>query len=134
MAIISELVINMSANMATLQKDFAKAARMAQEFADGVKTALSVVGVGLSIGGLESLVKQTADFGEEISRAAQKAAMSVEQISALKFAAETTGTQFDTLQRSLVMFEKNVAGLGNTNTKAAEAIQALGIKTKDAEG
>lgn len=131
---LAELVIKMSADTASLRTDFDKAGKMAEKAADVIKSAFAGIGAALSAEGLGEIVKSVSDFGEEISRAAQKTGMAAEQISGLKFAAESTGTEFDVLVRGLAIFDRNVSGLANTNSQAAKAIAALGISTKDAAG
>lgn len=131
---LAELIIEMAANTAHLHSDLEKAGQKVQQFADGVKNALAGLGVGLSIAGLAEAVKEVSEYGEEISRAAAKTGMTTEQISGLRFAAKATGTEFQSLQQGIVMFDKNVAGLSNTNSRAAKALEALGISTKQADG
>jgi hypothetical protein len=131
---LAELVVEMSTNTARLRKDFDQALGMANNFASAVKTALAGIGVGISIAGIAGAIKEVADYGAEIGRAAARTGMTTAQISGLKFAAETAGVSFETLQRSLSIFDRNVAGLSNTTSKAGVALATLGIQTKDAHG
>lgn len=128
---LAELVVNLSANTASLSRDFNKAHRMAQDCARSIKSALSTIGVGLSITGLVYAVKQAADYGDEIQRAGQKTAMSAREISGLGFAAKQVDIEFDSLQKGLIFFEKNLAGMGGQSDKFQRALKALGLSADE---
>ena len=56
-------------------------------------------------------MKQAADFGAEIAHAAEKTAMSAQEISALKFAAEGAGVGFDArVMKNIVPWLKRAFG------------------------
>ena len=131
---LAELVIKMSADTASLRTDFDKAGKYAKDAAEVIRSAFAGIGAGLTVEGIGETIKSFAEFGETIARAAQKTGMAAEQISGLKFAAESTGTDFDVLTRGLAIFDRNVSGLANTNSQAAKAITALGVSTHDAAG
>ena len=75
-----------------------------------------------------------AHFGEEMVRASQRTGMTVEQLSALKFAAEQTGTTFEGVQKSLGLFSRNVADLSGKANPATKELERMGIATRDAHG
>jgi hypothetical protein len=75
-----------------------------------------------------------AHFGEEMVRASQRTGMTVEQLSALKFAAEQSGTTFEGVQKSLGLFSRNVADLSGKANPATKELERMGIATRDAHG
>jgi hypothetical protein len=75
-----------------------------------------------------------AHFGEEMVHASQRTGLTVEQLSALKFAAEQSGTTFEGVQKSLGLFSRNVADLSGKANPATKELERMGIATRDAHG
>lgn len=89
----------------------------------------------LSAAGLVGLVKGAIDAGDAMNDLSQRTGVSVEALAKFKKAASTSGTDIDSVAKSLGrlskgMFEAATTGKG----KAADALNALGISAKDAAG
>ena len=82
---------------------------------------------------LFAIAKKTAYYGEEMLAASQRTGMAVEQISALKFAAEQSETSFEALTRGIQFAARNLSGLSEKASPAEKAMKALGIETRDAD-
>lgn len=135
---LAELVIKLSADSAVLRADFDKARKHAESFTSSLTSAFSrlggVIAGVFSAGALAAMVKQAAQFGEEISLAAQRTGMATEQISALRFAAGQSNIEFSNLQNSLARLSKNIAGFGKDSDAAHRALKALGVSARDSSG
>jgi lambda family phage tail tape measure protein len=89
----------------------------------------------MSAAGLVGLVKGAIDAGDAMNDLSQRTGVSVEALAKFKKAASTSGTDIDSVAKSLGrlskgMFEAATTGKG----KAADALNALGISAKDAAG
>jgi hypothetical protein len=133
-----KLTIELAANVARLQKDFEQARSSVQHFVGGVQRALSGLVPILSAGGLayglKKLVSETAEYGDAAIKASQKTGVAVEQISALRFAAEQSGLGFDGLQTALERFGRNISGVSSKGSEAGKALAGIGVSARDAGG
>lgn len=100
---------------------------------DAVRSSLGSVngllagfGVGLSAVGLASLVKDTADFNDEIGDLAQQLGTTTERLSALKFAADIEGV-FGELQVAMQRVAKASEEAADGSKSAQEAFAKLKI-------
>lgn len=94
------------------------AADIAESFARiGVEAAQS----------LPRLIKSSIDVADAMSKAAQKAQISVEAFSALNHAAELADVSTESLTASLGRFSRNVAESLSGNKKIADAFQQVGV-------
>lgn len=89
-------------------------------------TATIAVGAGLF-----ALAKKASDFGSEIFDASQKVAFSAEALSALKVAAEESGTDLGAVTKGIVKFERAMVDAEAGNKKLASAFKQLGIDTTE---
>lgn len=106
-----------------------------QEFGSMSEKVFSRLKDVLSVGAIVGALKSTADAGAEFVKMSREVGMSVEQISALKFAAEQSETGIDTIVRGLGIFSKHLTEIASGSGKEAkEVIDQLGVSLKDAGG
>ena len=156
MSKVGSLEIDIAANVARLQEDFAAAKKEVKNSTHGIAQSVkemqeaieeSMAGVSKAmkalteIGELAGLTEfgakiaemagRSAEFAESIEMASQKTGVGAEELQGLKFAAQESGMAFDGLQTGLVKLSKSMIDAEQGNKKTAEAFQAVGISAKD---
>lgn len=89
-------------------------------------TAMAVTGAGM-LGSLVAATKASANYAEEIMTTSQQTGIAAEAWSRLKFAAEQSNVQVDTLRAGLFR-------MGKAAASNSEAFAALGISVRDSSG
>lgn len=91
-----------------------------------MRTGIAALIGSAAVGGIAALVKGVADLGDKFLELSQRTGLSVETISRLKFVADQSNTDIDTLSQSLVKFQVNLGEFARTGKgEAAEALQLL---------
>lgn len=90
---------------------------------------------GLVLGGkaLFDLTKLAADTGSEIYNLSTKVNFSAETLSALKIAAETSGSSLQSISASLGIFDKNIQLANESDTKLAKQFRDFNIDISNNE-
>jgi hypothetical protein len=103
----------------------------------GIATGV-VVGVGaIAAAGaaatkaLFDLAKSAAEYGSEIYDASQKTGLSAETLSAMKFAADQSGTSLETITGSAAKFARTIDEAANGSDKAQAKLNRLGVTSHD---
>lgn len=135
---VGNLVVEMSANVARLQRDFEKAKRQANTLASQFKTVFKGIGMsiaaGLSVAGVSKLVKDSIDAADHVAKLSQSLGVSVEELSSFGHAAKLSGTNMESMARGLAMLSKNIMDYSADTGEARLAFKALGIAAKDVRG
>lgn len=93
-------------------------------------TAAVAAGAAMAIAG-----KRAIDAADDLSKAAQKAGVTTEALSRLKYAADFSDVSLETLSGGLQKLSKNMADVASgKGGSAATALSALGIQVEDASG
>jgi hypothetical protein len=98
--------------------------------AAGAVTAIASAAVGATLA-LFNLSKSTAEFGSEIFDASQKTGLGATTLSALKFAADQSGSSFEQLTKGITVFGTEIGKAADGNEKAQEKMKALGVTSTD---
>jgi len=94
----------------------------------GMAGALGIsVGVSAGITALKSFVTSTIELNDALANTANKTGMTVEELSALQYAAKQADVEFGTLSAALVKFNRGIAEANTGNKSAASAFTQLGI-------
>lgn len=111
---------------------------------DGLKAAaarlnnvLGPLGAGLALAGVAATVKSLKDIADELDRAAksaQKVGVSVENLTALEYAAGQAGVEVGELESSMVKLNRSTVEADQGSREQAEAFAALGIQARDVNG
>jgi len=83
---------------------------------------------------IQSAVKTTADYGDEMLAASQKTGISVAKLGELRFAAEQGNASFSDLSGGLRILGRNLDAANQGSNKQIAAFARLGIATKDVHG
>lgn len=137
---IGELVVNLKANTASFISELDRsrvkattvgvalggiAAGIAEEFARMAKDAAAA---------FPELIKSSIDLGDQLNKASQKAGVTVEELSALRYAAKLSDVEFGDLTTSLGKLSKSIFEASDGSGKQADAFRQLGISVKDSSG
>lgn len=100
------------------------------------KAGMVITGAGAAItGSLVAATQAASDLGSELWDMHTRTGASVESLSAMKYAAEQTGSSLSGVQTGLKFIAKNAWESIRTGTgPAADAFKALGISATDASG
>ncbi len=128
---IGSLVVEMSANVARLQKDMADAKGVVDRGAANIskaaglaKTALGAIGAGLTTAGLAAWLKQSIDLADRFQEMAERTGIATEALSAWTHHAKFNGLAQEDLEKG---FTKLIGQAAN----GSKAFAAMGISTRD---
>ncbi len=94
----------------------------------GMAGALGIsVGLSAAVSGVQRFITSTVQLADSMGKTAEQTGLTVEEISALRFAAEQADVEFASLQSSLVKFNRTIAEAGSGNKAARDAFLQLGI-------
>jgi hypothetical protein len=130
---LAELVIQLSANTASLKKDFEQARAQAAEFASSMKSALAGIGVGIGVGGIAEAIKSVVEYEDKIGLAAKATGMTAEQMSSLSYAAKQFEVPLHDLTMGLAYFDRVEGGLMRSK-QGQTALHLLGLSVRDLNG
>ena len=103
-----------------------------------VKSSLETVGLYMGIReGVQALKEMTLgsfELGETLQRASAKTGLAVETLSTLKYAAATTGGDFEGLSAAVAKMDKTIGAATSGNKTAQSTLGALGLNAKDLAG
>lgn len=97
------------------------------------ESALQAIGAMEIARQFGDMVKQSIEFGDQLSKLSQKAGMSVEFLSGLTYAARIADVEFDQLQKGLKFLNKEISDAASGG-EAAATFTAIGIAVRDASG
>ena len=83
---------------------------------------------------LVGAVKHFANYGDEVAKMAKRTGMSVEALSALRYVASQTGTDFKTLENGLRRMQRSIYDAGRGLSTATDALKDLGIEFSSLDG
>lgn len=136
-----QLTIDIAARLAQFQdsldrvgKDAERTAKRIDGAFSGLKTAAAGVGFGLVVRELTQFVKAGIDAADEIGKMAQKVGLSVESLSALKYAAELSDVSMESLATSMKKLSVNMVEMQAGGGESAAAFKALGISVESSKG
>lgn len=98
---------------------------------EGLKVAMELVGVGMSLGALVEGTKAAIEYGANIKRLADQANISAEAFQKLAFAATEAGMGQDELSTSLNTMNRNLAQAAQGASKQNKAIEDLHLNTAE---
>jgi hypothetical protein len=80
---------------------------------------------------LFGLAKEASDYGSAIFDASQKTGLTTETLSALKFAADQSGSSFEEISGVIPKFERAIFGAATGNKEFAATFKALGVDVRE---
>jgi len=136
-AVIGALRVVLGADTAALEKGLKDAGRSLDRFATGLASSLKVATVGLAAaaGAMAVSIKGAVNEADELGKLAQKIGIPVEDLSALKHAADLSGVSLEALGKGVARLSKNmVDAAAKPTSEAANAFRALGLSATNTDG
>lgn len=95
--------------------------------AGSVTSVLGGLGLALGTGTLIAAIKNTADFADEMGKAAQKVGTTTEALSGLKYAGDLADVSFEQLQVGLGKLAKSAEDFRDGSKSAVDAFTKIGV-------
>lgn len=141
MAVVGQLLVELSANVARLQADMSRASSVveshAQKMSDAasfVTGSLAAIGAGLSVNALAASFQRTVDQMDSLNDAADRTGSSVEQLSSVLNTLSPYGATLEQITDATGKLARAMAGADDETKGAGAAFAKLGIETRDAAG
>jgi hypothetical protein len=130
------IVIDLLMKTGSFETDTKRAAKELEKLKKEAAAIGTAVGVAFAAATVATaaFVKQSIDAADEMGKAAQKAGVTVEALSGLKYAADLAGVSFEGLQTGLKKLNTNIFEASQGSKSQSEAFKMLGISIKDASG
>jgi hypothetical protein len=110
--------------------------KMAERAGMQMGTTLSrhLIGIATAFAGIRQVTGQIEEVAS-IGRLSQQSGIAVQQLSALKFAAEEVGIPFNQLENTIRSFAQRMAeGLVEPSSRVSLALRELGVSVRDSDG
>lgn len=141
MSLIQKLVVTTEAQTGKLGKGLNSAAGMVAKFAAGAVGAVTGVGGAIAavagsaaIGAVVSMVSSAMDSIDELGSSADKLGVGTEALSALRFAAQQSDVEIETLQNGLQKLNAKLGESSLGSKASAQAFIALGLSAEQLAG
>jgi hypothetical protein len=138
MAAIPGIMVDIGANVARMQADMRKlTGTMESGFGKIRSAAMSLAGAVAGAFAFREIIRfgeQALQTGDRLAKLSQSAGVSVESLSALKYAADLADVDLDSLAKSLGILSRNLFDAQAGTGEAKDAIKALGITITDTRG
>lgn len=138
---LGSLVVSLEANIAKFTSDMGRAAEQTQQAMNKMNGAINMVkggiaalGVGISVGAIAALVKQTIDAADNLRDMSQKSGVAVETLNGLGFAAGQAGGSLESVVDAAGKVNKSIVEAAGGNKDTTEAFNKLGISVRDSTG
>jgi hypothetical protein len=141
---LGALTIDLVARTFGFEQGLDKASRKAKSSGKEIEAALrssfkatgAILAGGAAVvgGALAGLTKDAIDTMDKLDELSQRFKIGTETLSAWGYAASLTGTDIETVARSIGILSKNMAAALDDDSRMAKLFQSLGIQVKDANG
>jgi hypothetical protein len=117
----------------SLDDNIAKGLRNAQKKFKAFGASIGKIGTALSIAGaaitgpLLASAKVFSDVGDQLDKMASRTGFSVEALSELSYAAETSGTNIEDIEKSIRKFQKALGESGAVSETTKDSLDSLGL-------
>lgn len=136
-SVIGALRVVLGADTAVLDKGLEQSKNQLSQFAADIGKTAAVIGAAVaSVYAAAGVgVSNAIDAMDKLAKQSQKIGIPVEQLSALKLAADTSGLSMDQLGTGVGKLSKAMTdALADPASDAANQFRALGVSVKDANG
>lgn len=132
-AVIGSLRVNLGLDTAAFSNGLKNAQSGLKRFASMAKVGL--MAAAAAAGAMSLAVKGTVNAADDMSKAAQKIGIPIEELSRLKYAADLSDVSFEQLQTSVGKLSRNMAeALEKPTGAAAKAFGNLNIAVANSDG
>lgn len=136
MASLGSLVVSLAMDTAKFRGDIGKATQQMHRMSEEAGKLGAAVGLWLAAaaGAGVVMVRQSIDAADAQSKLAQKVGITVEEVSALAYAASLSDVSNEALGSSLVRLARNASDTANGVGEAKDAFAAMNIGVKQGDG
>ena len=134
MAKIGELLVDVLARTTGLQKGLSKGQRQMNQFKDHAAKIGMALGAAFGIHAVRTLITDFAQLGDQIEKTSRRTGVAAESISRLKFAAEQSGLDIETLEKGFFGLSRAVFDAGRGSAEVTEAFRQIGLSVDDLAG
>lgn len=130
------IIVDLLLKSGSFESDTKRAEKRLQELKKEAEALGAKIGVAFAAVGVAAaaLVKSAIDGADAMSKLAQQTGTTVEELSALSYAAKLSDVSNEELGAALVKLTKNMSDTANGSGEAAKGFEALGISVKNADG
>ncbi len=135
-AVIGALRVNLGIDSAAFSDGLKKAQSGLSKFGQLAKTGLMAAAAAgtAAAGAMAVAVKGTIDAADDMSKAASKIGIPIEELSRLKYAADLSGVSFEGLQTAVGRLSRQMNDAKNGNQSAIDTFAQLGVSATNADG
>lgn len=135
-AVIGALRVVLGMDTAQFENDAAAAKAKAKALGSALQTGLTVAAAAATAaaGAIGYAMTSSINQADEMSKAAAKVGVPIEELSRLKYAADLSGVSFEQLQATLAKTSKVMNEAKNGSVGAVDTFNALGVAFADADG
>lgn len=134
-SIVGALRVVLGADTAALETDLKRAKSTFGNFAADMLKNWKGLAAAISGGAVGLAIKGVIDQADKLNKLSQSIGIPVEQLSALKYAAELSDVSIEQLSTSLGKLGKNLTeAAAKPTSEVANAFRALGVATTDSNG
>lgn len=131
MATMASLMVEVGANISSFVSEMTKIEVMARKQANAIarefKGMAAGIGAALGTGMMVKFVKDTIDAQDQISKLSQKTGVTVESLSALRYAGDLAGVGVDALAKASKKMSETMVQAHEPTTKQAQLMSALKV-------
>jgi len=140
---LKKLVVPLEADSSKLNRNLDAAKnklsgfdRAVSKTSDTLKSLGRVGAIGLAAvsGSLAVLTRQTLDLADRTAKLSQSTGLSVESLSRLRFQAELTGSEFESVVKGVTRFQRTMFDAGAGLKTQADAFKALNVSIVNTDG
>jgi TP901 family phage tail tape measure protein len=131
-----ELIVKIIGDASHLSGELDKAGGQVDNFSkkiDQIGTAMLGIGTAITAAAA-TIVTKTANIGDQFDKMSKRTGVAVEDLSALSYAAEISGTNIETVENGLRMLASNIKDASEGVGQAKDTFENLGIAVVDVEG
>jgi len=126
-------VEKMSVSLGLDMTGFKRGLDKASQTLRSVGRKMSVASAGI-VTGFGAIIKQAAATGDAFHKMSLRTGETVEDLSALKFAAERSGTSIETVETGILRLARNMNDTAQGVGEAKDSFERLGVEVTDANG
>lgn len=131
--VIVSAIDRLSKPAASMTKDLKAIEAAGRAAADTLQTRMMVAST-VVVGAFAACTYAAAQYGDELAKTADKTGLAVEELAALRYAAEQSGVGFDQMRLGLSRMQRAAFDAAHGMKEQADTFAMLGVSVQDASG
>lgn len=131
--VIVSAVDRLSKPAASMTKDLKAIEAAGRAAADTLQTRMMIASTAV-VGAFAACTHAAAQYGDELAKTADKTGLAVEELAALRYAAEQSGVGFDQMRLGLSRMQRAAFDAAHGMKEQADTFALLGVSVQDASG